>query len=275
MDNNIRELKNQLVILDKLIKESENNLKKLKNIPEECIRTTSRGDYHQYYRIDPVTKKLVYLSRKKIDDIRPVIQKEYELKVNKVLHRQHDRLVKFMKNSDINEVLDVYDTTCKAKRSLITPIVSSDEEYIAGWLQANPPCQNTFPGKAPFETMKGEMVRSKSEKIIADTLFSMDIPYVYEPRFVLNNSPKNNIYNIHAVKYPDFAVLNVRNRKTIYWEHLGRLSDSSYCFDNLNKLMLYDKNGLVLGENLIITMESEKQPLEIRSVKEKIENYLL
>ena len=37
----------------------------------------------------------------------------------------------------------------------------------------------------------------------------------------------------------------------------------------------YERNGILLGDNLIITMESEKQTLNVRLVEEKIKRFCL
>lgn len=60
-----------------------------------------------------------------------------------------------------------------------------------------------------FYTAKGEKVRSKSEVIIADVLSREGIPYRYEYPLYLKGIGK-----VH----PDFTVLNVKQRKEIYWE---------------------------------------------------------
>ncbi len=265
METYKKELEKQLALLNKLVKLSDNNLKRYCDIPDECILTSSRGNVHQYYRRDLESGKRKYLRKNKLNEIRPIIQKEYERKLNNELHSQLSRVKSFLKNYDISMITDVYSKTCDAKRSLITPIIMPDEEYIEKWFHDNPSGQNTYPVKVTFETMNGENVKSKSEKIIADMLLKEGIPYVYEPRLSLDGG----IY-----KYPDFATLNIGTRKTIYWEHFGRLSDEGYCLSNFNKLMIYERNGIVLGDNLIITMESEDMPLEIRSVKENIKSYL-
>ena len=266
MEDNKRELEKQLMLLNKLKRLSDDNLKKLKNVPVECIRTSTRGSYHQYYRTDHKTGKRVYLSKDRIDDIRPIIQKEYELKVNKEIKEQIGKLEKYLKSGNINSIKEIYESTGNAKKALITPIISSDEDYINNWISSHPGCQNPYPPKKSQETMRGEIVKSKSEKIIADTLYVRQIPYAYEPRLILGGN---------IVRYPDFVTLNVRTRKTIYWEHFGRLSDADYCADNFPKLMIYEQNGIVLGENLIITMESKDIELDIHSVYENIKRYLL
>jgi hypothetical protein len=86
---------------------------------------------------------------------------------------------------------------------------------------------------------------------------------------------KNGEDGLVSRKYPDFVLLNVRKGKTIYWEHLGKAGEERYATKNFNKLMDYEKNGLILGDNLIITLESEKQPLDVDIVHRKIKEFLL
>ncbi len=266
MEDNKKELNKQLMLLQKLKKLSDEHLKKLKNVPEETIRTSSRGNFHQYYRLDEHTGKRIYVSRKRTEDVRPIIQKEYELKVSKAIDEQLKMLEKYIVSSNINKITDIYEESCNAKKAFITPIISSDEDYIRNWFASHPGCQNPYPPIKPHETMNGEIVKSKSEEIIANTLFHKKIPYVYEPRLIFDNN---------IVRYPDFVTLNVRTRKTVYWEHFGRLSDAGYCADNFPKLMLYEQNEIIVGDNLIITMESDEEALNIHSVYRNIEKYLM
>ena len=64
--------------------------------------------------------------------------------------------------------------------------------------------------------------------------------------------------------------MNVRERKTIYWEHLGKVGEETYATRNFSKLMDYEEQGLIIGKNLIITMETEERPLDIAIVEEKV-----
>ena len=67
----------------------------------------------------------------------------------------------------------------------------------------------------------------------------------------------------------------MRKRKTVYWEHLGKADDPGYIIRNMGKLMDYEKNGLILGDNLILTIETLKRPLDIRIVEEKVRLFLV
>ena len=68
-------------------------------------------------------------------------------------------------------------------------------------------------------TERGELVRSKSELVIADKLHARGIDYSYEERLVLPNGRE---------RYPDFTIEDPASGTTFYWEHLGMLADPEY-----------------------------------------------
>ena len=110
------------------------------------------------------------------------------------------------------------------------------------------------------------MVRSKSEKIIADLFTKHGVPYVYEPCITLKNG---------RIFSPDFAVLNVKARTCYYWEHFGLSDNNDYSDKNLNKLCEYENIGIIAGKNLITSFESSARPLSTKIIGEKIKEYLL
>jgi len=67
-------------------------------------------------------------------------------------------------------------------------------------------------------TSRGEAVRSKSEVIIANLLFSRNINYQYEQA----------LQHGGLVKYPDFTIEDSDAGVTYYWEHCGLLHDPAY-----------------------------------------------
>lgn len=75
------------------------------------------------------------------------------------------------------------------------------------------------PENLRYETEQGDLVRSKSEVIIANILYQhrKDILYKYErPLEVMSDGKERNIY-------PDFTILNIHTGKVTYWEHAGRM----------------------------------------------------
>ena len=114
-------------------------------------------------------------------------------------------------------------------------------------------------------TTKGERVRSKSEVLIADSLNRLGIPYRYEYPLKLKNG---------ITVHPDFLCLNVRTRQEFYWEHFGMMDNPEYTENAIHKLQQYSENNLHPGINLILTMETISNPLNLKYIEQQIKNYL-
>jgi len=97
------------------------------------------------------------------------------------------------------------------------------------------------------KTLKGHMVRSKTELIIADKLFNAGIAYEYERPFE-GSVRKGRIF-------PDFSFVDAAG-DIIIWEHFGRMDDPKYVKGHDWKMKWYEQNGYVEGENLFLTTET-------------------
>ena len=95
-------------------------------------------------------------------------------------------------------------------------------------------------------------MRSKSELIIADLLRKKRIPYRHEYPLNLMDPETQHMKTI----YPDFMILRVRDRKVLFWEHLGLLEKPDYFRKNLSKIRTYEMNGYLPGYSLIISFET-------------------
>ena len=74
--------------------------------------------------------------------------------------------------------------------------------------------------------------------------------------------------------YPDFTVLNVKRRKELYWEHLGMMDDPEYVEKAMQKIAMYEENGIFPGESLILTYETRMNPISPKIVNLMISQYL-
>lgn len=83
-------------------------------------------------------------------------------------------------------------------------------------------------------TARGEMVRSKSEVIIANALAAKGVDYAYERPLTLDG----------VTKYPDFTIEDMASGQTFYWEHCGMLHVPSYRRRWEEKLEWYRKHGV-------------------------------
>lgn len=128
--------------------------------------------------------------------------------------------------------------------------------------------------RAPFdpkshkhETMYGDLVRSKSEVIIANALWHYGIPFNYEELFPYKDEDG-------VLYYPDFTI-HCPDGTVIIWEHWGLLNKKKYCTRNANKLYLFNQNGFVIGKNLIITQDDALGNCCTVLIYHIIENYIL
>lgn len=85
-------------------------------------------------------------------------------------------------------------------------------------------------------TTRGELVRSKSEVIIADLLDGLGLPYSYEQPFT---GPDG------SVRYPDFTVDDAETGRRLLIEHLGMMDRPDYVRRWKAKEMWYLNAGVV------------------------------
>jgi hypothetical protein len=290
--NNKQYLENELQRLDRLIKINSANIKKHKNIPDNLVfQCTSSNGKPQFRSISQASLisdiqesdmanasaiatpdylanvgKYTYVRQSDLAPIKKLVQKQYEERLQKALLTNRSRLARFIKNYDYDFVDQIYQKSAFARKQYISPIIEPRDEFIKDWYEHHPGGMNPYDDPPERDTLRGEKVRTKSEQLLADTFYRLGIPYQYEPEFVLNTG---------YCKYPDFVLLNVIQRKTYYWEHMGLTDEFDYATKNFKKLLVYERNGLILGENLILTLETEDMQLDMKMVDRKIREYLL
>ncbi|SHI87335.1 hypothetical protein [Pseudobutyrivibrio xylanivorans] len=258
-------------ILEKELNEIDESIKKLRLREKEVIKSSNsvvvkkgNGVYQYYYRDG--LGNLTYIPSRNNNYAKELVQRDYYNKLMDKLQEQKSILEKFIKRYEENPIDAVYEKFCKGRQILIEPLRPIEQEFVNQWLDEHPGNQNPFEKRGTYLTNRGEYVRSKSEKILADLFYQMGIPYQYEASYVLYNG---------KICYPDFILLNKRDRKIFYWEHFGLASDKDYAETNLEKLLKYEKSELVLGDNLIVSFESNGISFDVKLIEEKIKTYLL
>lgn len=149
------------------------------------------------------------------------------------------------------------------RQKLVDPYIPDDERYALEWEKKDFRTNGFREEEKKYDTKHGERVRSKSEAILADIFFELDIPYHYEPAVKLKGG---------LVRYPDFSLLKKSTREVYYLEHFGLLDDEEYRIQALTKLSEYNQNNIVLGKNLLITYEFQDHPLNIKEIRNMLRN---
>lgn len=267
MSNIIEELNNELISINTQITKCE---RKLKPATTDRIQvSTTHKKYNQYFYLssdENGTRQKKLLKKSELQIAQSIIQQDYYRDLLAELIKQQKVLSNFLSKYNPNSAFDIYDKQCTGRQKMISPMVAPIDDYIKQWLDKHPGSQNPFNTESTAETNRHEIVKSKSEKIIADYFDKLDLVYVYETKVVLPNG-----YCI----YPDFTILNKRTRETFYWEHLGLLGDLNYSVSQWKKVGEYESIGIELGKNLIISYEITKDHLNMRFIDHKIKNYLI
>jgi len=277
-----------------LILESlEDRLAKLKHIvaqkkkqqnnemPAGHLRIAQISKTPQYYHCTnpkDFNGKYIPSSQKKF--IKELAQKDYDIKVIKLLEKEIDVTQKYLLNVATKEdpihkesytqtkLLRLYTKLTPARQKLITPVTLTDKEYAEQWQRVSWQGRPFAQDEHYLLTNRNEKVRSKSEVLIANALAKHNIPYRYEYPQTLKNR-QNKLINFH----PDFLCLNIKTRTEYIWEHFGLMDKQDYAQNAARKLQIYAQNKIILGRNLIITMETQTEVLTPQFVESMIRDY--
>lgn len=264
-DRVLDEAKNRKQQLESCLEDLE---LRIQTAPEGSLRITSSGatrtHYHRKNRNDPYGQ---YIKKEDRSLSAALVQKGYCQKLQKNLKNQLDALNDLLANYHPSSIYDIYENLHEERKRMMSPILLSDGEYSESWLSKEYKGKPFSPDDdSEFYTDNGIRVRSKSEVLIGNELLNFGVPFRYEYPVTMTNG---------IVVHPDFYCLNIRNRQEIIWEHLGIMDDPHYVENSIKKLNWYFKKGFIIGENLIITFETKRNPLNTKLTKKYIELHLL
>ena len=123
-------------------------------------------------------------------------------------------------------------------------------------------------------TKRGDLVRSKSEVIIANELLAQGVDrYDYEAGLRLPNG---------QTRYPDFTIIDDDTGERYYWEHLGLLHDPDYAIRWERKLAAYRAADILPHEEgggeagtLIVTRDDKVGGIDAKEIADLVATLLL
>lgn len=261
--------------IESILKKEKNELervvnrleKRLQNIPTGFLRIAQKVNHVEYYyKSGNKDEKEKYLKKSEIQLAKNIAQRDYDANLLKSAKERIRIISYFLDKYQKTDLKKVYQKMHPGRRELIVTDIASDEEFVKQWLEVKYERKQFGDNEQVIYTEKGERVRSKSEKIIADKLYLMGLPYRYEYPLVLEGGIKI---------YPDFTILRMPQREEIYLEHLGMMDDIDYVNSTMYKLDTYERNGIYLGHRLLITHETGKVPLNTKALEEIIKKMFI
>ncbi len=232
--------------------------------PEGRLRISVDHGVARYYQcIDDRYGE--YIPRDNVQLPRQLAQKTYNDAVLKTAEARAKHIARCLKDYNDDEIEQLFTSLHPERQKLITPIEPTFSQLQEQWY-SEPYVGKAFKEGIPvILTEKGERVRSKSEKILADFFYRNNILYKYEKPLNLSG---------YGIVYPDFTFLSRKLRREIYWEHEGMMDKPEYAIKAVKKLNSYQMNGILPGERLILTFETEQDVLNTRIVSELVDKYL-
>ena len=241
--------------------------KELQRAPKGLLNIARKGNRVQYYfKMTSKDKERKYLKKKQSSLIKALCQKDYDERVVESAKKELMILKRLQSHYNKGICESIYEKMIPDRKEWIEPIELSDDEFVNQWLKQEYPRKGFAVDAPEYYTDNGERVRSKSEILIANALKKYNIPYRYEAPLYLSG-----VGTIH----PDFTVLNIKERKEYYWEHLGKMDDLEYIGRALQRIEGYEKNQIFLGDKLILTHETLRMPINTKNIEKIIFHYLL
>lgn len=246
---------------------------KLKRISQPTIDgylaiNENRG-YPQYYHCikTPSGKiKRIYIKKTDTPIIKTLARKQYHESVDRFIKSKLKKIRSCINKIDSKQIDDIYLEYTEIRQALVVPIIPTYHMLLEKWKSQKYKGLGFDRTQSEIYTKKGERVRSKSEKILADTFNDLGIEYKYECPLWLDQS---------TVVYPDFTFLHPKTYKEIYWEHHGMMDNLDYMISAQRKIETYEMHGITRKDNLIVSYEYSNHTLNQRWVEQLIKTYLL
>lgn len=152
-----------------------------------------------------------------------------------------------------------------AYRELLYSSIKPAEQKLAEWADEAFESNPSHPEQLRHPCLSGHMVRSKSEVLIDQALFTHQIPFRYECMMKLGE----------ITVYPDFTLRHPKSGDLFIWEHFGKMDYAPYAQNAFQKMQLYNSYGYIPTINLIATFETMEHPLTTKNIEDVIRQYFL
>ena len=233
----------------------------ISNLPDGHLSILKNGTYIRFAKYHKGVRS--YIPKNDHQLIGQFVRKKYlsalledSIQEQKSLHAYLDNYQNY--SSHVSRILDD-PITHNVLRDYLTPLSDELKEWANAPFDSNPYC----PEQLRHTCLSGNKVRSKSEVFIDQALFLHRVPYRYESALQLDS----------GTIYPDFTVRHPKTGRIYYWEHFGMMDHPEYARKAFQKMQVYNANGILPSDQLIMTFENQENPLSIEQVEDVIDHY--
>ena len=211
-----------------------------------------------------IDHKRKYIPKEEKDFIKALAKKKYYEKQIYTLKSELKAIDAYLKRLP-KDTFDEYLKNSREYKMILFPEYKTIDDDLTQWASEEYEKNTNYEDGLRIKTLKGDLVRSKSEAMIADELYRNGVPYRYECATVIG---ENKIY-------PDFITRNKRTGQIFIWEHYGLMDDDKYIQSYIYKAAKYVEAGFVETVNMLATYETSYCPLDSLKVRDIISAYLV
>lgn len=228
----------------------------------------NKSDGSEFYHVLPSVngkKKRIYIKENDIELKTRLATQSYLMKVDRLLDKRIFQLGLLLEDYEDFEIQKIFDDLPEARKKYVTPLMPSYEDKLSELVNREGSSKGFSAEDLLIVTNKGERVRSKSEKILADKFHDLGIEYRYELPLKLKDG---------TMLHPDFTFISPYSLKEIYWEHHGMMDNPKYALSAIRKIETFARNGIFQNERVILTFEASTHNLNYDIVDKLIYKYL-
>lgn len=240
-----------------LLNNINSSIKKLSNqleaLPNDSLHFQRNGKYTKFYLYKNGSKTILPASSSEL--IRFLIKRKfYEFQLEDLM-LEKNLLEKYLqKQSQLNSKYDKFINRPQIHELLLSSLYNSGTNSI---FEDKPISSPPHPDTLKYKSKSGNVLRSKSERLIDQFFFQNNLQYRYEYPLELNGT----------TLHPDFSIIRNSDNKLIICEHFGMMDNTSYSQNAIHKLGLYIENGHIPNINLITTYETAASPLDSQQLE--------
>ena len=258
-------LKQMLLQEQKYLENIVNKAKEgLSTAPDGHLRISKDKNKIRYYHCTEDNSG-IYIPKSVKSLPQKLAQKTYNLSVIKKAESRLKQIKKITRDYSDDEIEELFTSLHADRQALVTPVEATWKQLLNEWYTEEYQGKGFQEGTVVILSEKGERVRSKSEKILADYFYRRNILYKYEKPLYLKG---------YGTVYPDFTFLSKKIGKEIYWEHEGMVDKQEYARSAVRKIESYQKNDIYPGDRLILTFETEQSILNSKTIEGLVNRYL-
>ena len=239
-----------LMTLQATLDEVRRELKMLREEYKECpqgdLYIRKKQGREQFYEKLKTCDRSISGNREKASKLMRKRVLEYEIHCREEFCGKVEAAVRGFEHAMVRDESRSYSLTLKRIYSMREFHSFTFDKAAEKWRNENYPTNPYKTEKCIYLTDSGGMVRSKSEKLIADRLWGFGIDFRYEAQIVIGGK----------VFYPDFTI-RAKDGRIILWEHFGLLGEKNYEQNALAKIDAYRNGGFKQHTNLICTDEED------------------